>query len=222
IHNYANFLMEDYEGVLDESGVSKLQTLVRLSQRMEDLLNSLLHFSRIGRAELDRQPVDTDVLVRQSIAMLSASRPQSDIEFRISRPLPVINCDRSQLNELFTNLISNAIKYNDKADPWVEIGYLKLADPGEARQLGPRFTQPFKGRTVLYVRDNGIGISQAYFKRIFQIFRRLHGRDVYGGGTGVGLTIVQKIVERHSGAILVDSAVDEGSTFYFTLDGEES
>ncbi|MGB3615993.1 MAG: ATP-binding protein [Elainellaceae cyanobacterium] len=223
IHNYASFLMEDYEDVLDGDGVSKLQTVVRLTQRMESLLNSLLHCSRISRAELVHRSVDIDQVVRQTLAMLSVSRPQSDIEFRLPRPLPQTNCDRSQINELFMNLISNAIKYNDKTQPWVEIGYIDLA-AGETLQDSSVFAaegQLASSQTVFYVRDNGIGISPSYFKRIFQIFQRLHERESYGGGTGVGLTIVQKIVERHSGKIWIESALGQGSTFCFTLAAEE-
>ncbi len=207
IHNYANFLIEDYGAVLDGDGIAKLQTLVRLSQRMEDLINSLLHFSRLGRAELIRQPVNLDHLIHQVIATITIARPENTIEFRIPRLLPVIECDRAQINELFTNLISNAIKYNDKPEKWVEIGYIE-----EETSLHPPLT--------FYVRDNGIGIAFEYLKQIFQIFRRLHGRDEFGGGTGAGLTIARKIVERHGGKIWVESTPEQGSTFYFTLTSE--
>jgi two-component system, chemotaxis family, sensor kinase Cph1 len=206
IHNYANFLMEDYAETLNDDGVVKLETLVRLTQRMEDLINSLLHFSRLGRAELIRQPVNLHELVQQVIATLTIARPQIEIEFRIPRPLPNIECDRAQMNELFTNLISNAIKYSDKAEKWVEIGFLA----GEGAVGHPTF----------YVRDNGIGIPQEHQEKIFQIFRRLHGRDDFGGGTGAGLTIARKIVERHGGRIWVKSTPLQGSTFYFTLSAE--
>lgn len=206
IHNYANFLMEDYAEVLTDDGVAKLETLVRLTQRMEDLINSLLHFSRLGRAELMQQSVDLDELVQQVIATLTMARPQSEIEFRIPHPLPRIECDRAQVNELFTNLISNAIKYNDKPQKWVEIGFWA----GEEAVGNPTF----------YVRDNGIGILQEHQEKIFQIFRRLHGRDEFGGGTGAGLTIARRIVERHGGRIWVESIPKQGTTFYFTLAAE--
>uniref|UniRef100_B8HJX5 histidine kinase n=1 Tax=Cyanothece sp. (strain PCC 7425 / ATCC 29141) TaxID=395961 RepID=B8HJX5_CYAP4 len=206
IHNYANFLMEDYGQILDQDGMAKLQTLVRLTQRMEDLINSLLHFSRLGRAELLRQPVNLDELVRQVITTLMISRPQTEVDFRIPHPLPTVNCDRAQINELFTNLISNAIKYNNKPEKWVEIGFLELQGEG-AHHIPYTF----------YVRDNGIGIRQEHLDKIFQIFRRLHGRDEFGGGTGAGLTIARKIVERHGGRIWVDSTPAQGTTFYFTL-----
>jgi len=206
IHNYANFLMEDYAEALEGDGIAKLETLVRLTQRMEDLINSLLHFSRLGRAELMRQSVNLDEVVQQVIATLTIARPQSEVEFRVPQPLPRMECDRAQINELFTNLISNAIKYNDKPEKWVEIGVLA----GEQTEGNPTF----------YVRDNGIGIRPEHQEKIFQIFRRLHGRDEFDGGAGAGLTIARKIIERHDGRIWVESTPTQGTTFYFTLSAE--
>ncbi len=205
IHNYANFLMEDYAETLTTDGVSKLETLVRLTQRMENLINSLLHFSRLGRTELMCQSVNLDQLVQQVIATLTMARPHIEVEFRIPRPLPNIGCDRAQTNELFANLISNAIKYNDKPEKWVEIGFL---------------TREGTEHPTFYIRDNGIGIPQEHQQKIFQIFRRLHGRDEFGGGTGAGLTIVRKVVERHGGRIWIESILTQGTTFYFTLAAE--
>lgn len=209
IHNFANFLMEDYAEILDEDGVAKLQTLVRLTQRMEDLISSLLYFSRLGSTALIRQTVNLDELVQQTIATITITRPQNEVEFRIPQQLPSIECDHSQASELFTNLIINAIKYNDKAQKWIEVGFVR--GDGEASDLNT---------LTFYVRDNGIGISQEHFDKIFQIFRRLHGREDFGGGTGVGLTIARKIVERHKGRIWVESMPGQGSTFYFKLSAE--
>jgi two-component system, chemotaxis family, sensor kinase Cph1 len=225
IHNYANFLMEDYVDILDTDGVAKLQTLVRLTQRMEDLINSLLYFSQLGRAELLEQAVNLNELVQQVTTTLAISRPQSDVVFRLARSLPTINCDYAQVSELFTNLVSNAIKYNNKPEKWVEIGYL---DPSSERLdsadgAPPAGSRPYSATNpILYVRDNGIGISPEHVEKIFQIFRRLHGRDDFGGGTGVGLTIARKIVERHGGRIWLESIPSQGSTFYFTLAAEET
>jgi two-component system, chemotaxis family, sensor kinase Cph1 len=210
IHNYSHFLMEDYAEVLDANGVAKLNTLVRLTQRMEDLINSLLHYSRLGRAELSRQPTNLNHLLQQAIDTLRISQPQNPIEFRLPQSLPTILGDRTQLGELFTNLLTNAIKYNDKLEKWVEIGFAE----SETKQSEDSIFYTF------YVRDNGIGIAQKHLERVFQIFKRLHARDEYGGGTGAGLTIVQKIVERHGGKIWIESTPGEGSTFYFTLAAE--
>ncbi len=207
IHNYSNFLMEDYGEVLPSDGITKLQTVVRLTQRMEDLINSLMHYSQLGRAELSWQVVDLNVLVQQTIDTLKISQPQKPIDFRLPQLLPTVRCDRSQVTELFTNLIGNAIKYNDKAEKWVEIGFIEA----KTVRNGDRISHTF------YIRDNSIGIPPQHLERIFQIFKRLHPQDQYGGGTGVGLTIVRKIVERHDGKIWVESTPGEGSTFYFTL-----
>jgi two-component system, chemotaxis family, sensor kinase Cph1 len=215
IHNYANFLMEDYEAALDEGGVAKLQTLVRLTQRMEDLINSLLHFSQLGRANTIRQPVNLNELAAQVIETLTITRPQNEVEFRIPRSLPIVACDLAQVNELLTNLISNAIKYNNKAEKWVEIGYLEPENSWDSAQHA-------RNPLTFYVRDNGIGIGPEHVEKIFQIFRRLHGRDEFGGGTGAGLTIARKIVERHEGRIWLESTPGEGSTFYFTLAAMEA
>ncbi|WP_413171497.1 ATP-binding protein [Anabaena azotica] len=210
IHNYANFLMEDYTEILNDDGVEKLETLVRLTQRMEDLINSLLHFSQLGRADLLTQNLNLHELVQQVIATLNMARPDSKVEFRIPQTLPMIQGDRTQINELFTNLLTNAIKYNNKPEKWVEIGYIEQHEQQKHSSL------PLYSR-IFYIRDNGIGIAQEHLEKIFQIFRRLHGRDEFGGGTGAGLTIARKIVERHGGRIWVESVLNHGTTFYFTL-----
>ncbi len=141
------------------------------------------------------------------------------VEIRIPRPLPTIQGDRVRIGEVFRNLITNSMKYNDKPEKWIEIGYgtdlgLDASRPGKARPL-------LGHRTVFYVRDNGIGIPEKHYEAIFRIFKRLHARDEFGGGTGVGLTIVKKIIERHGGRIWVESTPGEGTCFYFTLSGAE-
>lgn len=203
IHNYSNFLIEDYGETINEEGKNKLKTLIRLTQRMEDLIDSLLHFSRLGRVDLSMQETDLNDLVHRSLDLLSARIEEIHIDIQIPRPLPTIYCDRVQLGEVFNNLIANSIKYNDKAEKWIEIGYIDE----------PPLPITF------YVRDNGIGIRDKHFEAIFRIFKRLHGPTKYGGGTGAGLTIAKKIVERHGGKIWVDSTYGQGSTFYFTLQG---
>jgi len=204
IHNYSNFLIEDYADVLQAEGVSKLQTLVRLTQRMEDLINSLLHFSRLGRVELTLQKTDLNELVNSVIDILNISLKETEVDIRLPRPLPSVYCDPVQMSEVFSNLISNAIKYNNKPNKLVEVGFLDTA------LNKPEYI-------VFYVKDNGIGIKEKHFDAIFRIFKRLHPLNKYGGGTGAGLTIAKKIVERHNGEIWVKSTYGEGSTFYFTL-----
>ena len=214
IHNYSSFLIEDYADVLSEDGVSKLQTLVNLTQRMETLINSLLHFSRLGRMELSLQKTDLNELLQHVIDILRINLKESTIDIHIPRTLPSVRCDQIQVDEVFSNLISNAIKYNDKADKSVEIGFLDFDSLEEQNAQEGEAAEP---SIVFYIRDNGIGIREKHLEAIFRIFKRLHGPGQYGGGTGAGLTIARKIVERHGGKIWVESTYGEGSTFYFTL-----
>jgi two-component system, chemotaxis family, sensor kinase Cph1 len=211
IHNYSTFLIEDYGDKLGEDGTHKLATLMQLTQRMEDLIESLLRYSRFGRAELLLQPVALDDIVESVLDVIKISQP-SPVQLQIPRPLPRIECDRAQVTELFTNLISNALKYNDRDQKSIEIGYIL---PTESDDLVP--TSLDRAQTVFFVRDNGIGIRAKHFENIFKIFKRLHPATKYGGGTGAGLTIVKKIVERHGGDIAVVSTLGAGTTFYFTL-----
>ncbi|MFN8489372.1 MAG: GAF domain-containing protein [Caldilineaceae bacterium] len=202
IYSYAYYLSENYGEQLDSEAQNRLQGLMRLTKRMDILLDSLLHFSRIGRAELAQEPVDLNAVLNEALEMLSARRTETQAAIRVPRPLPVVACDYLRVREVFSNLISNALKYNHKPEAWVEIGYRE-----------PTATAPY----CFYVRDNGIGIRSRYYDQIFQMFKRLHGREEYGGGAGAGLTITKKIIERHNGKIWVESTYGEGSTFYFTL-----
>jgi two-component system, chemotaxis family, sensor kinase Cph1 len=211
IHNYSTFLIEDYGDKLGEDGTHKLATLMRLTQRMEDLIESLLHYSRFGRAALLLQPVALDDIVESVLDVMKISQP-SPVQLQIPRSLPTIECDRTQVTELFTNLISNAIKYNDRDQKSIEIGYVL---PDETDDLVPVGLD--RSQTVFFVKDNGIGIRAKHFENIFKIFKRLHPETKYDGGTGAGLTIAKKIVERHGGDIAVVSTFGKGSTFYFTL-----
>ena len=204
LHHFSQFLLEDHTDRLTEDGMEKLRTLMRLSQRMESLLESLLHYSYLGRTELALAKIDIHEIVEETVELLAVRLQESQVDVRIPARLPRVQADRVHVGEIFNNLIVNAIKYNDKAEKWVEIGY---EASGEGRAQQP----------VFYVRDNGIGIAPQHHEAIFRIFRRLHGREEYGGGTGAGLTIVRKIVERHGGRIWLISQPGAGSTFYFTL-----
>ncbi|HAA32822.1 MAG TPA: cyanobacterial phytochrome A [Cyanobacteria bacterium UBA8553] len=220
IHNYSNLLLQDCAEVLNASSVDKLKTLVRLTQRMEDLINALLHFSRLGREDLKVQYTDLNQLVQNVVEVLRISQKDTQFEIRLPRPLPVIECDRVLVEEVFSNLIGNAIKYNDHPLKWIEVGWLDEAGLPDSFNLA-NSTQQSETARVFYVRDNGIGIRPRHLEAIFRIFKRLHGQSQYGGGTGAGLTIVKKIVERHGGRIWVESTHGEGSTFYFTFENRE-
>jgi two-component system, chemotaxis family, sensor kinase Cph1 len=214
IHNYSSFLMEDYSEVLDLEGVSKLETLVRLTRRMEQLIDSLLHYSRLGRSELAANPIDLNLLVQETIELFQITSANT-LEVTV-HPLPTICGDRTSLSELFTNLISNAIKYNDRPLVKIEIGALPPELAAAIRLERPQLGE-HEATEIIYIRDNGIGIEQIHLEDVFRIFKRLHVREEYGGGTGAGLTISRKIVERHGGKIWVESSIGAGSTFYFSL-----
>ncbi|MEM9088321.1 MAG: ATP-binding protein [Cyanobacteria bacterium P01_F01_bin.53] len=219
IHNYSSFLIEDYGTTLDQDGVDKLNTLMRLTQRMEKLINSLLHYSRLGRAELQLETVDLNELIDGVIEMVKISKPEA-VDFDVPRALPATECDRTQTAELFTNLVTNAIKYNNKAKKQIEIGYRSAQQAIETGIIPPG-NEGLITTPVYYVRDNGIGIREKHLTSVFRIFKRLHAPNRFGGGTGAGLTIARKIAERHGGILWLSSVYGEGSTFYFTLQGEK-
>jgi light-regulated signal transduction histidine kinase (bacteriophytochrome) len=230
IHNFSTLLLKGYESVLDDTGKARLQTLLRLTRRMESLIDALLKFSRLGQAQLNIQPTDLNELVNQVLEDLHISRQDVQLDIRIPRPLPVVRCDSILMSEVFTNLLSNACKYNDKPEAWIEIGYLEedtgKRGRGDAGNLydqvsaSPRLSlsaSSSQSPLTFYVKDNGIGIRERHLETVFRLFKRLHEQHLYGGGTGAGLTIAKKIIERHGGVIWVESIYGEGSTFYFTL-----
>lgn len=208
IYNYSYILLEDYESVLDEDGSRKLNMLMNLTKRMEKLIDALLYYSRLGRRELGLQPVDIEEIIHKDIQMILEVSQEKTIDIRIPRQIPPFLADKILVEELLMNLITNGLKYNNQKDKWIEVGYLIDHE---------KSTQP-----ILYVRDNGIGIAEQHREIIFRIFKRLHGQNKFGGGTGAGLTIVKKIIERHGGKIWVESIYGEGSTFYFTLAEEKN
>jgi len=202
ITNFAKMLSADYADQFDQEGRERLETIVRLSRRMDNLLNSLLQYSRIGRTDDAYGEVNMNVVATQAIDSLGGRIEAEKVDIRIIGSLPTVIGSEMRLLEVLMNLISNAIKYNDKAAKWVEIG-------AEPENSGPL--------CEFYVRDNGIGILPEHMDQIFDIFRRLHGKDEFGGGAGAGLTIVKKIIEVHGGTIWVESTLNEQTAFRFTL-----
>ena len=187
--------------MLDEEGRQQIATILKLTQRMDGLIDGLLAHTRLETA-MTRGEVDLDAVVDAVLQTLGDLAADAKIEIRRPAPLGTASCNRDWVSEVFANLIGNAIKYNDKAARWIEIG----ATPDHPRRY--------------YVRDNGIGIAESDQQLIFQIFRRLPEPEDYGGGAGIGLALARKIVERHGGRIWVQSTPGEGSTFFFTLAAE--
>lgn len=202
IHNYASFLKEDYASKLDKQAQEYISSIQRLAERMTTLTDRLLEYSRLGSTEIKREPVDLDAIVDDVIKDLSSLQADG-VELRHTGKLGGATGDAIRIGEVFQNLITNAAKYNDKPQRWVEIG----RDDSSAYP-------------VYYVRDNGIGIQPHHVDSVFRIFKRLHEQNKYGGGVGAGLTIVKKIIERHDGRIWLESVPGKGTTFYFTLSGE--
>ena len=211
IHNYSVFLLEDYADKLDDEGVSKLQTLVRLSQRMEALIESLLQIARVGRLDLAVEETDLNEDLAEVLDLLHPRIEQSGTAVAVAAPLPVLRCDRVRIREVLSNLLTNAMRYNDRPAKHIAVG---RAGP-DVR--GPQGTGDPADFHVLYVRDNGIGIAPKHHENIFKIFKRLHAQEKYGGGTGAGLAIAKSMVEKHGGELWVDSEPGQGATFYFSL-----
>jgi chemotaxis family two-component system sensor kinase Cph1 len=211
IHNYSLFLLEDYADQLDADGVQKLQTLVRLSQRMEGLIEGLLQLSRLGRQELLLTEVDTNELIAEVLDLLQPRLEQTNTSIVVEGPLPTLLADRVRLEEVFNNLFTNAIKYSDQPAKTVVVG---LAPAGTTIPGQLSNTADYH---IFYVQDFGIGIDPKHHDNIFKLFKRLHAQERYGGGTGAGLAIAKKMVEKHGGRLWVESSLGHGATFYFAL-----
>jgi light-regulated signal transduction histidine kinase (bacteriophytochrome) len=222
IHKHAHQLLQDAQAsqASDDPSRVRLDAMLRLTVRMDGLLDALLHFSRVGRLLLERDEVPLDEVLADALDSLGARLEESGVAMRVPRPLPAAHCDRVRMREIFANLVANAAKYNDKPERWAEVGYL---DPGEAPRPADRWGAAARlaGQRVFYVRDNGIGIEDRHRDRVFMMFKRLHARDAFGGGSGAGLAIVKKLVEQHRGAIWFESTPGVGTTFYFTLGNAE-
>ena len=212
IHKYAYQLLEEAK-LGDESHRRKLDGLIRLTLRMDSLLDSLLYFSRISQSDLLIQNSDLNDLLAEAIEMVGSRITTNPPEFIITRLLPVVPCNPIWIRQIFVNLLSNALKYTDQVDKRVEIGHIQA---GESH-IRPGCPEGSSEHTIFYVSDNGIGIQERHFTQVFKLFKRLHGSDEYGGGTGAGLNMVRKLIERHHGKVWIDSLIGKGSTFYFTL-----
>jgi PAS domain S-box-containing protein len=210
IHNHSRFLLEDNEEKLEKESVDRLHRLLYLTQRMEKLVNDLLYFSRLGRQQLAIQPTDLNIVVHDIETMIDVFLTEHQAKIVIPTPLPVIVCDKTRITEALRNLITNAVKYNDKTEKIVEIGLLTSRVTPEGEKL----------QDVYYVKDNGVGIPLEFYKEVFRIFKRLQSskQDGQEEGTGVGLTFVKKIIERHGGRIWLESELGQGTVFYFTLE----
>ena len=203
IASYAQLLEKRYKDQLDSQANKFIGNIVQGCTRMQSLIDDLLEYSRVGRSQKPFKTTNCNQVLEQALANLQATIRDNKAVVSYSE-LPVVTGDMSQLVQLFQNLVGNAIKYRQDAPPAVSISACKQQE------------------TWLFsVSDNGIGIAPQHQERIFQIFQRLHTQKEYSG-TGIGLAICQKIVERHGGRIWVESEPGRGSTFYFILNESSS
>ena len=198
VSSYTELLERRYRDKLDDKGRTFINFAVDGAVRMQRLINDLLEFSRVSTRGKPMQPVDVNRVLGAVRANLSVAIREAGA-LVTNDELPTVVADETQLVQLLQNLVGNAIKFRGGERPHVHVS-----------------ARPSASECVFAVRDNGIGIAPDYFERIFVIFQRLHARGEYPG-TGIGLAVCRRIVERHGGRIWVESAPGQGSTFYFAL-----
>jgi light-regulated signal transduction histidine kinase (bacteriophytochrome) len=197
VSSYTQLIEKRYKDKLDADAHDFINFAVDGAKRMQQLINDLLAYSRVGTRGKPLEPTDCKKILRAAIANLDVAIRESGAVVTHD-PLPHVMADETQLLQLFQNLIGNAVKFHGKKPPRVHVS-----------------AKPQGDKWVFSVKDNGIGIDPQYFERIFIIFQRLHGEGY--SGTGTGLAIAKRTVERHDGRIWVKSEPGKGSTFYFTL-----
>lgn len=203
LDGFARILEEDYGSLLDSEGARYLKIISESSRRMGMLIDDLLAFSRLGRQPVNLRPVDMDALVQEVVTEALHNHKGTPPEIEIG-PLPPAQADHVLLRQAWMNLISNAIKYSSRN--------------GDAQIIvrGNRDSEEL----TYSVSDNGAGFDMAYYDKLFGVFQRLHADDEFPG-TGIGLTIVQRIVNRHGGRVWAEGKVNEGATFTFTLPADQ-
>lgn len=198
VSSFTQLLAKRYRGKLDADADDFIGFAVDGANRMQALIEDLLSYSRVGTRGRPFAPVDCEAVLARVLRVLQVTVDETGAEVTHG-PLPTVLADESQLGQVIQNLIANAIRFRAEAPPRVHVS----AERGDLEW-------------TLSVRDNGIGVAPEHAQRIFVIFQRLHGRTDYPG-TGIGLAVCKKIVERHGGRIWVDSELGRGATFKFTI-----
>ena len=197
---YSELLQRQASSSLDDKSRRYMQTILESAKRMGNLIDDLLGFSRIGRAETKKASVNLEQLVREVVAELRQETNGRDIDWKIGA-LPVCYGDRSMLKIVLVNLVSNAVKFTRlRSRAEIQIGCVDRKE----------------NQVEVFVRDNGAGFDMQYVNKLFGVFQRLHRSEEFEG-TGIGLATAQRIIHRHGGQIRADGAVDQGATFYFSL-----
>ncbi|MFH0726794.1 MAG: ATP-binding protein [Pseudomonadota bacterium] len=207
IEGFLGAFREDFGDHIPADGQEYLNYISDAARKIELLINDLLELSRIGRVSETRTTFPFADLIEEALHSLQHQIKQKEIKVTVDKNLPLVHGEKKRLLHVVENLLSNAVKYIGKENPFPAI-----AVGGAERE----------GRPVFFVRDNGIGIDARYFEKIFGIFQRLPGAESAGAGTGVGLTIVKRVVEHHGGSIWLESEPGNGTTFYFTLNDRET
>jgi PAS domain S-box-containing protein len=204
ISGYARILAEDYTAVLDEEGQRICDVITSEARRMGELIDDLLAFSRLSRKEMQTSKVDMKALAVSVFGELTTEDQRSRIDFSVGKLSSAV-CDPALIHQVWVNLISNAIKFTSKKEQAIiEVG-----------------TKRSENELIYCIRDNGAGFDIQYVDKLFGVFQRLHSEDEFEG-TGVGLAIVQRIVQRHGGRVWAEGEVDKGATFYFSLPRKEN
>jgi signal transduction histidine kinase len=212
ILSFGNLLSSAYGGSLDEKGQDYIQRMSDAARRMESLMDALLQFSRITSRAVPFQSVSLEGLLHEVLGDLEFRIEQSGARIEIEH-LPVIEADPEQMRQLFQNLVQNALKFHKESGPVVVRIHSGAPRKPESEKPGLPRTE---GMHQIYIEDNGIGFDEKYADLIFRLFERLHGRKEYEG-TGMGLAICKKIVERHNGSITARSTPGKGATFIVAL-----
>jgi len=204
VASYTQLLEKRYKGKLDADADEFIAYAVDGARRMHNMIQSLLSYSRVGTRGKPFEPTECESVFEQALANLKLTIDESGAGVTHD-PLPRVTADETQLIQLFQNLLGNAIKFRGEEQPRIHVSAKEDSND-----------------CLFSLSDNGIGINPEYFDRIFVIFQRLHGREEYPG-TGIGLSVCKRIVERHGGRIWVESQPGEGSTFHFAIPkgGEE-
>jgi PAS domain S-box-containing protein len=197
INGYASILIEEEQAHLAAGAVDMLKRIARGAVRMGELIDDLLTFSRVGRGSLNRMRIDMEAMARTVVEELHDMNPQARVTIQA---LPAANADPALLRQVMLNLVGNALKFTTgRADAHVDIGSVREG-----------------GQPVYFIKDNGAGFDPGHAAKLFGVFQRLHQESEFPG-TGVGLAIVKRIVERHDGRVWAEAAPGKGATFYFTL-----
>jgi PAS domain S-box-containing protein len=200
IHGYVNLLKNDYYATMDEHGQNMMAAVISNSKKMGQLIDDLLSLSRLERVAINKKEVDMNELVSSVIADVRMGMEQETKTQFVVHALPAVTGDYNLIVQVYTNLISNAIKYSSRKEkPVVEIG-----------------TFSEKDETVYYVKDNGSGFDMQFYNKLFGVFQRLHDESEFEGN-GIGLSIVKQIITRHKGRVWATSALGKGATFFFTF-----